>query len=192
MEELISLKDFLDQYTPSDGSWKERDGRPAGGKKKRKPSPKRVPRPDGWKPAEQFVVVDMAAFGKARPRVTKNGTFMPKKYKDNSSLLRVLFGELTVSPPMIVAVTAVRPMPKGWSKKKRGERAGTFALPTPDVDNLLGSIMDVLMKDDSGVVAAVPVKIWGDVGKMIIHLVEVDELQVWGGLTYENDTVKLL
>ena len=177
------LEAYLSLYAGGSGKKKKKGGR----KKARM-----TPRSDSWVPAYQFAVIEMGATGKARPRVTKNGTFMPTAYTEKSELLRRLFGEVTVTPPLAIGFTVCRKMPDGWSAKKKRKRVGTFALPTPDVDNSLGWLMDTLMKDDSAVVAASPVKIWGYEAQLVIHLLEVDELQVWRGLIYENDKLRML
>jgi len=115
-------------------------------------------------------VINMPAFGKKRPRVTKNGTYMPREYMNKKTLLRFLFGPV---PDGLVrlSVTAVRAMPKSWSNKKKEQEHGRYAKPKPDLDNIIGAVMDALFKDDDVVVAFGPcAKIWGDKHQLIIEL----------------------
>lgn len=120
--------------------------------------------------------IPMAAFGKARPRVTRNGTFMPKGYESKKRALRWQFGPV---PDGLVrlSVTAVRRMPKNWSKNKRAAMHGKYAKPKPDLDNIFGGVMDALFEDDDRVVAFGPSgKVWGDSHEMIISIEQVDGL----------------
>lgn len=115
----------------------------------------------------------MPAFGKARPRVTKNGTFMPRDYEKKKKYLRWQFGEV---PPGLVhlSVTAVRRMPKDWSKAQKERRRGTYAKPKPDADNILGAIMDALFPDDTDdddrVISVFCEKVWGDKHELVIEV----------------------
>ena len=54
----------------------------------------------------QMALVPIEPFAKARPRVTANGTYMPKSYQAARKALRAVFGVVTVQPPWIVRVTA--------------------------------------------------------------------------------------
>lgn len=109
----------------------------------------------------QLAWVPMEPFGKARPRVTANGTYMPREYQAARQALRVAFGEVTVRPPWIVRVTAVRRMPASWSRKKRAEMDGQWCLTKPDVDNIVAGVLDALFEEDSAVVSVSGMKVWG-------------------------------
>ncbi len=61
------------------------------------------------------------------------------------------------------------PMPKSWSKKKKEYMKGTPHQQKPDLDNLIKSINDALLKDDSVVYRFEASKWWGDEGKIIIQ-----------------------
>lgn len=113
--------------------------------------------------------VYMRPFGKARPRVTDNGTYMPASYTRKKKQLRGAFDDV---PDGLVhlSVTAVRKMPKSWGTKKREKMRGTYAKPIPDVDNIAGAVMDALFGDDSGVVSVFCEKIWGDEFRMDIEI----------------------
>lgn len=114
-------------------------------------------------------VIPMDPFGKARPRVVKRGrkvhTFMPEDYEGNRASLRMLFGPVDVAGPCRLDVIAYRPIPKSWSKKKKREAAGTYTTTTPDIDNIIGAVMDSLFEDDSIVVECGGAKKWSDDGE---------------------------
>lgn len=112
----------------------------------------------------------MEAFGKARPRVTKNGTYMPSGYSQARKELQEKFGPVTVPPPWVVRVTAVRRMPASWSKRKRLEMDGAWCLTKPDVDNVLGAVMDALFGDDAAVVSAGGEKQWGQDHLLVVEI----------------------
>lgn len=114
---------------------------------------------------EQSKTVYVAPFGKARPRVTRNGqhTYMSSDYVAQKDALRLLFGRVEVEGLVQLSVTAVRAMPASWAKKRRFEMAGKYATPKPDLDNIVAAVMDSLWSDDdSCVVEFGPCKkIWG-------------------------------
>lgn len=109
----------------------------------------------------QWAWAPMEPFGKARPRVTANGTYMPREYQAARRALRLAFGEVTVRPPWIVRVTAVRQMPASWSKRKRAELDGRWCVTRPDVDNIVAGVLDALFDEDSAVVSVSGMKVWG-------------------------------
>jgi Holliday junction resolvase RusA-like endonuclease len=113
----------------------------------------------------------MAAFGKARPRVTRTGhTYMPDEYTRQRDDLRRLFGAVDVAPPWRVRVTVAREMPRSWSKKRRAASGGAWCSAKPDIDNIIGAVMDALFPDDAAVVAIEAVKRWGDEHGMTIEV----------------------
>ncbi len=99
-------------------------------------------------------MVPMRAFGKARPRLGKHGTHMPANYvrwcKSFVSMVPDDVLRLPVDQLVILRVLVVRAMPKGWSKKKRSEKYGTFTTAGADTDNAIGSIMDAIWKSGTG------------------------------------------
>ena len=109
----------------------------------------------------QTAVIPLPPFGKARPRVTRHGTFMPREYQAARDALRRAFGPVDVPPPWRVTVTAVRAMPASWSKRRRGEMAGAWCVSKPDADNIVGAVMDALFEDDAAVVEVACRKVWG-------------------------------
>lgn len=109
----------------------------------------------------QSAVIPLEPFGKARPRVTAGHTYMPAGYIRARAALRLLFGPVTVPPPWSLQVTAVRAMPRSWSKRRRGEMAGTWCASKPDADNIAGAVMDALFENDAAVVEVACRKVWG-------------------------------
>lgn len=101
-------------------------------------------------------VIPMKPFGKARPRVTRNGTFMPKDYERSRAQLAMLFGPVEVEGRLRLSVTAIRKLPR-----KTEYQAGDHCTAGPDVDNIAGAVMDSLFEDDSRVVSVYCEKLWG-------------------------------
>ncbi len=119
-------------------------------------------------------IIDMAPFGKARPRVTRNGTFMPKQYKARIEELQWRYGPVEVEGPCIVNILAVRPMPRSWSQAKRNHANGLHTTAKPDADNIAGAVMDALFPERTGgdgrVVGVICQKVWGEVGQLRIDI----------------------
>ena len=104
---------------------------------------------------EEFCVsFSMQAFGKARPRVTRHGTYMPKAYTAKINELRFFVGALPswcyAGEPVFLHVRAFFAMPKSWSKAKKLEHLGQLKPSTPDGDNMVGAVMDALWPKDAG------------------------------------------
>lgn len=118
----------------------------------------------------QMALVPMEPFAKARPRVTANGTYMPKSYQAARKALRAAFGTVTVRPPWIVRVTAVRQIPASWSRKRRAEADGTWCLTKPDIDNIVAGVLDALFEEDSAVVSIAGMKVWGETAGLKIEV----------------------
>ena len=67
-------------------------------------------------------------------------------------------------------ITFIIPMPKSWSKGKRIIKDGEPHKQTPDLDNLIKSCLDAVLKDDSHVwMLGSTRKLWGHKGKIIIE-----------------------
>jgi len=124
------------------------------GRKKKSFPPPLVP------PATVSKTIPMPAFGKARPRVTQNGTYMPTDYAEQVEQLRWAFGSVP-GGLVHVSVTAVRQIPSSWSQKKQAAAVGRYAKPKPDADNILGAVMDALFEDDDRVISVFCEKVWG-------------------------------
>lgn len=120
----------------------------------------------------QMALAPMEPFGKARPRVTANGTYMPREYQAARRTLQAAFGEMTVRSPWIVRVTAVRRMPASWSKRKRAEMDGRWCVTKPDVDNIVAGVLDALFEEDSAVVSVSGMKVWGAAYRLKVEVWE--------------------
>ena len=113
----------------------------------------------------------LAPFGKARPRVTENGTYMPREYRKNKVKLRQQFGTVLVEGLLKLTVVATRQMPKNWSQQQRRLMDGEPAQPSPDLDNILGAVMDALFpKNDNHIVSIEAHKVWGEVPQLEITI----------------------
>ena len=66
--------------------------------------------------------------------------------------------------------TAVIPMPKSWSRKKRTEHCGQIHRSRPDRDNIDKAILDCLFKEDSGIGPGRLDKRWGETGRLTIEI----------------------
>lgn len=102
--------------------------------------------------------------GKGRPRVTKNGTFTPKKTKEYENLIKLCFKNkyknvkvIAEKMPVAVFIIAYYKVPKGMNKKELALINEDKILPTvkPDADNISKVILDSLngiaYKDDNQV-----------------------------------------
>lgn len=81
--------------------------------------------------------------GKPRPRVTRHGTYTPKKFADYEKRIAVEFRKQLPKPlecAVSLKVTVQRRLPKSRPKKTASE-PDTFR---PDLDNILKLVMDAL------------------------------------------------
>ena len=115
--------------------------------------------------------------GKARPRVTRHGTYTPKRTRDYERAIRqawqdagaVSFG----TAPVSVTLYAEFEPPKSLSKKKRLDLIDRGA-PTkkPDADNILKAVCDALnglaYADDAQVVHAVIAKHYSETAALTV------------------------
>ena len=83
----------------------------------------------------------------SRPRVTRYGTYFPKKY----TLFRKQFSELLdgITTPTNDGLLSVRldfyvQIPKSWSKKKTKEMEGKYCSNNADLDNYCKAALDGL------------------------------------------------
>jgi Holliday junction resolvase RusA-like endonuclease len=122
--------------------------------------------------AISFVVPGEPA-GKARPRVTRDGshTYTPDpkgfvaRVSEYGTLARNKAGQGLFQVPVILVVGIVRAMPKGWSKKKKMAMFGTYSPTTPDTVNIVAAVADglngILYEDDRQVANITAYKVWG-------------------------------
>ena len=119
----------------------------------------------------QSGLVDMEPFGKARPRMTRNGVYMEAEYQLTKRQLRRRFGPVRVEGLLKLTIVAIRPMPHTWSREMRRLMLGEPAKPSPDLDNIIGAVMDALFPDnDDHVVSLEAHKIWGETGQLQITI----------------------
>ena len=110
----------------------------------------------------QFKSCPIRPFGKSRPRVTQHGTFMPPAYTSQKNALKMMFGPVDKYENIVLSVTAFRAMPKSWSQAKRRRMDGEYCTTKPDLDNIIGAVMDALLPDDDSHVVKLDncMKIW--------------------------------
>lgn len=106
-------------------------------------------------------VVEGAPVGKGRPRVTRYGTYTPKKTVDYEERVRLAWKKQTSGfhfpekTPLRLCVVTYSPIPKSYTKKEKLELPGTPVLKKPDWDNIGKIICDALngvaWDDDSSV-----------------------------------------
>tara|TARA_R110000751_G_scaffold74682_1_gene150800 strand:+ start:4934 stop:5386 length:453 start_codon:yes stop_codon:yes gene_type:complete len=101
-----------------------------------------------------IIEIPGAPVGKARPRVTKFGTFMPKPYVAYLKMVALLTqvamaGRPPIDRPCSLSIVALkaRPATRPATCPKDLWHDGNVLCPVkPDADNILGSIMDGLEK----------------------------------------------
>ena len=130
---------------------------------------------------EREFIVPGEPRGKARPRVTKNGAFTPRKQVEYENLVKVMYLEKYEGAPMmegpITAFIEARfAIPKSFNKKKREAALRGEIRPTkrPDADNIIKSVLDslngVAYHDDAAVTRVVMAKKYTD-GAPCVHVV---------------------
>lgn len=110
--------------------------------------------------------------GKARPRVTRNGTFTPKATLSAENWVRACALDAGVIAPLAgpleLSLTVERAVPASWSKKKRAQAlVGEIgATGKPDLDNIVKLIGDALngiaWGDDSQIVRLSVFRCYGE------------------------------
>ena len=119
--------------------------------------------------------------GKGRPRVTRNGTFTPKKTRDYEKKVRECYiadgGQMFPDDtPLSANIIAVFPIPTSLSKRKRALFNGRSHCKKPDADNVAKAILDALngvaYRDDSAVSLLAVSKLYGDEPRVIVHVEE--------------------
>jgi len=117
--------------------------------------------------------MEMQAFGKARPRVTSRGTFMPRDYMAKRDELILRFGgKIDTENPLCLHVVVTRKMPKSWTKAKKKSLHNTPCLTKPDIDNIVGAVMDALLDEDSHVFRIEAQKFWATEDSISVYVYE--------------------
>jgi len=120
--------------------------------------------------AISFVVPGEPA-GKARPRVTRHGTYTPDpkgfvaRVTAAGTEARNKAGQELFTGPVSLEVSICRAMPKSWSRKKCVAMLGKLSPTIPDTINIVAAVADglnkVLYEDDRQVVEIKADKMWG-------------------------------
>lgn len=111
--------------------------------------------------------------GKARPRVTRHGTYTPPKTRAYESKVEAAYiwqvGKVRpINGAVEVAIVAYFSIPKSYTKKKRAEIAQGRCpvLKKPDCDNIAKAVTDALngiaYKDDAQITSLTVAKNWTD------------------------------
>lgn len=117
--------------------------------------------------------------GKGRPRVTRNGTFTPKKTRDYEKKVRDCYiaqgGQMFPDDtPLFANITAIFPIPSSLSKKRRALFNGKRHCKKPDADNVAKAILDALngvaYRDDSAVSSLLVYKSYGDDARVTVSI----------------------
>ena len=90
-----------------------------------------------------------APVAKARPKVTRFGTYTPKKTMEYERLVRQCWEEqsgvrLKSETPLKMKVVCYMPIPKSLPKKIRSKMPGKPHIKRPDTDNIVKAITDAL------------------------------------------------
>ena len=110
--------------------------------------------------------------GKARPRVTRNGTYTPEKTKEYEKAVQWAYmmqaqGAMFPDVSLMVVIDAYYPIPKSATKKKHERMQDGLIRPKvkPDLDNVAKAVCDALngqaYRDDAQI-AALYVRKWYD------------------------------
>lgn len=131
--------------------------------------------------------------GKARPRVTVNGTYTPKKTKQYMQQVREAYqqeGGAYLDGFVRMDIIAYFPIPKRYTKKQRREieERHFWYGKKPDKDNIDKSVMDALngiaYKDDSMIVTGRTMKKYcrpDQEPKLVVMLSDPEEPEKWKG-----------
>ena len=133
------------------------------------------------------IVIPGEPVGKQRPRVTRHGTYTPKKTKAYEDVVKLLYRHHYGENPsyegaVALDITAVFSVPKSWSKRKREMALSGMVRPhKPDFDNIAKIISDALngiaYKDDAQVYRCTVEKMYGEEPKVIVKVM-FDENEV--------------
>ena len=101
----------------------------------------------------------VAPVAKARPKVTRNGTFTPRKTANFEEAIALHCPNTMMEGPVGLTLTLALPIPISWSRKKQAAAVAGEIRPTsrPDIDNYAKAVMDGLdgraFADDAQVVS---------------------------------------
>lgn len=122
---------------------------------------------------------------KARPRVTRHGTYTPKKTKDYEQLVQICcrnkYKDKPLEGPIRIDINLFMLIPKRTSKVRIRRKISKEILPTkqPDWDNMAKSITDALnglaYKDDKQIVEAHIYKYFSDDPRAEVEISQIDK-----------------
>lgn len=123
--------------------------------------------------------------GKARPRVTRNGTYTPVKTKNYEQLVqwsyKNKYKNKPLEGPLRVDIIFYMYIPKNTSKVRRKKKIAGEILPTkkPDWDNMAKSITDALnglaYKDDNQIVETHIYKYFSDNPRAEVRIIKLNK-----------------
>lgn len=120
--------------------------------------------------------------GKARPRVSRWGTYTPEKTVNYENFIKLCFIEkyknfIPLETNLKIYIKAIFEVPQSYSNKKKKELLGKPHNKKPDIDNVSKSILDALnkiaFKDDNLVTKLEVEKIYGEQAKVLVQIEEV-------------------
>jgi Holliday junction resolvase RusA-like endonuclease len=102
----------------------------------------------------------------AKPRMTRADTWKKRpiveRYWAFKDLITLQAAKQGFKLADCYRVVFYMEMPKSWSQKKKKEMNGKFHRQRPDIDNMIKSINDSLLQEDSGVFYVVAIKKWSE------------------------------
>ena len=116
-------------------------------------------------------IIPGAPKGKARPRVTRYGTYTPQSTREYEALVRKCWQESGAEPfpadtALYCTVSAYFAIPESYSKKRKKALAFTPHTKKPDCDNIAKAVLDALnglaFHDDSAIAKLTVEKIYTD------------------------------
>lgn len=123
---------------------------------------------------------------KGRPRVTRYGTYTPRKTKDYEKLVQYSFKNQykgqALQGALKIRIDFYMYIPKNTSKKRRKLKNDKEILPTkrPDFDNLTKSITDALnglaFEDDNQIAEAHIYKYYSDEPRAVVKIEKIQEV----------------
>ena len=119
----------------------------------------------------------MVPVPKGRPRVTRYGTYTPKRTLDAEIHIRRSLKHLEplnlANEALFMHIKFHMPIAKSWSKKKKAENLGKQHTQRPDLDNLVKLVKDSLqgfITDDCIISKMEAEKVWSETGSIDIIL----------------------
>ena len=125
------------------------------------------------KDTKEFSVPILKIDPMPKPRMTQSDRWRKRpavlKYFAWCDELRLLCAREKFSLGESLRVTFIIPMPESWSEKKKKKMDFTFHRQKPDLDNLIKSVQDALLGDDSKICEyRYCAKVWGYEGQIQI------------------------